>query len=330
MKLPHRRRFLHLAAGTAAVPLVSRIARAQSYPTRPITMIVPYPAGGGADATGRILGESMRVSLGQPIVIENVTGAGGSIGIGRAARAAHDGYTLTLGAWGAMVANGVAYKLPYDLLTDFEPIAALTTQPHLIVAKKTMAADDLKGLIAWLKANPGKASAGTNGVGTPQHVAAIFFQSKTGTRFGFVPYRGGAPALQDLLAGQIDLIFAAAADAVALVRGGGIRAYAVMAKNRIAAAPDIPTVDEAGMPEVYMSSWRGFWAPARTPKGVIAKLNTAAIKALADPTVRTRLADLGQEIFPPDQQTPEALGAFHRLEIEKWWPILKAANIRGE
>src|SRR6516162_7798486 len=294
MKLP-RRNFLHLAAGAVAMPAVPRVAGAQSYPTRPITMIVTAPAGGGADAVGRILGESMRVSLGQPVVIENVSGAGGTIGVGRLARAANDGYTVAYGSWTQFVASGVAYALPYNLLTDFEPIGLLTTQPHLIVAKKAMPADDLKDLIAWLKANPDKASAGTNGVGTPQHVAAIFFQSKTGTRFGFVPYRGGAPALQDLLAGQIDLIFAAAADAVALVRGGGIRAYAVMAKNRIAAAPDIPTVDEAGMPEVYMSTWRGFWAPARTPKGVIAKLNTAAIKALADPTVRTRLADLGQE-----------------------------------
>jgi tripartite-type tricarboxylate transporter receptor subunit TctC len=268
----------------------------------------------------------MRVSLGQPVVIENVAGAGGSIGVGRLARAANDGYTVAFGSWSTFVANGVAYALPYNLLTDFEPVAPLATQPHVIVAKKVMPADDLKDLIAWLKANPGKASAGTNGVGSSQHVAAIYFQSKTGTRFGFVPYRGGAPALQDLLAGQIDLIFGTAADAAA-VRAGSIKAYAVMAKNRIAAAPDIPTVDEAEMPGVYMSNWSGFWAPARTPKGVN---NAAAIEALANPTVRARLAAIGQEIFPPDQQTPEALGAFHKAEIEKWWPILKAANIKGE
>src|SRR6516162_10080739 len=247
-----RRKFLHLAAGAAALPAVSRLARAQAYPTRPITIIVPFPAGGATDAIGRILAERLRASLGQPVVIENVTGAGGSIGVGRVARAANDGYTLILGAWSTFVANGVAYALPYNLLTDFEPVAALTTQPSLIVAKKVMAADDLKGLIAWLKANPDKASAGTNGVGSPQHVTAIYFQSKTGTRFGLVPYRGGAPALQDLLAGQIDLIFATAGDAAALVRGGGIKAYAVMANSRIAAAPDIPTVDEAGMPGLYM------------------------------------------------------------------------------
>jgi len=328
MKIPHRRQFLHLAAGAAALPAISRIALAQSYPTRPITIIVPFPAGAGADAVGRILAEGMRVSLGQPVLIENLTGAGGSIGVGRAARAANDGYTLVLGAWGTFVANAVAYALPYNLLTDFEPIAPIATQPHLIVAKKVMPADDLKGLIAWLKANPDKASAGTNGVGSPQHVAAIYFQSKTGTRFGFVPYRGGAPAFQDLLAGQIDLIFAP--QAASLIRGGSIKVYAVMAQNRIAAAPDLPTVDEGGMPGLYMSNWFGLWAPARTAKDVISKLNTAAIKALADPTVRARLADLGQEIFPPDEQTPEAFAAFHRAEIEKWWPILKAANIKGE
>ena len=326
----HRRKFLHSVAGGTALAAVSGIAGAQFYPTRPITMIVPFPAGAGADAIGRILGESMRVSLDQPIVIENITGAGGSVGTGRVARAANDGYTVALGTWGTFVANAVAYTLSYNLLTDFEPIAPLTTQPILIVAKKVMPADDLKGLIAWLKANPDKATAGTNGVGSSQHVAAIYFQSKTNTRFGLVPYRGGAPALQDLLGGQIDLIFAAAADAAALVRGGNIKAYAVMAKNRIAAAPDIPTVDEAGMPGLYVSGWFGFWAPARTPRDVIAKLNNAATQALADPAVRARLAAIGQDIFPSDQQTPEALGAFHRTEIEKWWPILKAANIKGE
>ena len=325
-----RRQFMYLAASTAALPAASRLASAQTYPTRPIIMIVPYPAGGGADATGRIIAERMRASLGQPVVIENVTGAGGSIGVGRVARAANDGYTFTLGNWDTFVANGVAYALPYNLLTDFEPIAPVAVQPSLIVAKKTMPADDLKGLIAWLKANPDRASAGTNGVGSRQHVAAIYFQSKTGTRFGFVPYRGGAPALQDLMAGQIDLIFASASDAVAPVRGGSIKAYAVMAKNRIAAAPDIPTVDEAETPGVYFSGWLGFWAPARTPKEITAKLNAAAIKALADTAVRAQLAAIGQEIFPPDQQTPEALGAFHKAEIEKWWPILKAANIKGE
>jgi tripartite-type tricarboxylate transporter receptor subunit TctC len=325
-----RRTFLHAVAIGAAVPATCRIVRAQSYPTRPITMIVPFPAGAATDAVGRLIGESMRGSLGQPIVIENVTGANGSIAVGRVARAANDGYTITIGAWSTFVANGVAYALAYNLLTDFEPIAPLTTQPILIVAKKAMPGDGLKGLIAWLKANPDKATAGTNGVGSPQHVAAISFQNKTGTRFGFVPYRGGAPALQDLLAGQIDLIFAPAGDAAGLVRAGSIKAYAVMAQNRIAATPDLPTVDEGGMPGLYMSNWFGLWAPARTAKDVISKLNTAAIKALADPTVRTRLADLGQQVFPPNQQTPEALDAFHKAEIEKWWPILKAANIKGE
>jgi len=215
-------------------------------------------------------------------------------------------------------------------LTDFEPIALVTKQPILIVAKKVTPANDLKGLIAWLKANPDNASAGTNGVGSPQHVAAVYFQSKTDTRFAFVPYRGGAPALQDLVAGQIDLIFAAAADAVEQIRGGSIKAYAVMAKSRLTSAPDIPTVDEAGLSGLYFSSWFGLWAPARTPQDIVAKLNTAVAGALADASVQRRLADLGQEIFSQDQQTPESLGAFHKAEIEKWWPIIKAANIKSE
>ena len=263
-------------------------------------------------------------------MIENVTGANGSIGVGRAARSINDGYTIAFGSWSNFVANAVAYTLPYNLLTDFEPIALLTTHPHVNVAKKIMPADDLKGLIAWLKAYPDKATAGTNGVGSPQHVVAIFFQNKTGTRFGFVPYRGGAPAFQDLLAGQIDLIFAPTGEAAALIRGGSIKVYAVMAQNRIAAAPDLPTVDEGGMPGLYMSTWFGLWAPAHPRKDVVAKLNTAAVEALANPAVRARLAAICQEIFPPDQQTSEALGAFHKAEIEKWWPLLRAMNIKGE
>jgi tripartite-type tricarboxylate transporter receptor subunit TctC len=329
MKLP-RRQFLHLAAGAAALPILPRVARAQTYPTRPITMVVPFPAGGGADAMGRILAEGMRVSLGQPVVIENVTGAGGSIGVGRVARAASDGHTLIFGSWGTFVANGVAYALPYNLLADFEPVALATAQPLLVVAKKATPANDLKGLIAWLKANPDKATAGTNGVGSPQHVAALYFQNKTGTRFAFVPYRGGAPAMQDLVAGQIDLIFTTAADSVEQIRVGNIKAYAVMGKNRLAAAHDIPTADEAGLPEVHFSGWQAIWAPARTPRDIIARLNAAAVEALADATVRTRLAAIGQDIFPRDQQTPEMLGAFHKTEIEKWWPMMKAANIKGE
>jgi tripartite-type tricarboxylate transporter receptor subunit TctC len=324
MKIP-RRKFLHFAATAAVMP---RIALAQSYPARPITMIVPFPAGGGADIVARILAEGMRPALGQPVVIENVGGAGGSIGVARLARAASDGYTFILGTWGTFVASGVARDVPYNLLTDFEPIAPVAVQPSLIVGKKALAVDDLRGLVAWLKANPDKALAGTNGVGSIQHVGGLYFQDRSGTRFGFVPYRGAAPTMQDLLAGQIDLIFAPAADVVEQVRNGNIKAYAVMAKNRIAAAPDVPGVDEAGMPGAYVSGWFGLWAPARTPKDIITKLNAAAIRALAEPSADARLAAIGQDVFPSDQQTPEALGAFHKAEIEKWWPILKAANVK--
>jgi tripartite-type tricarboxylate transporter receptor subunit TctC len=329
MKLP-RRQFLHLAAGAGVLPALLRVARAQTYPSRPITMVVPYPAGGGTDVIGRAIAERMRVSLGQPVVIENVTGAGGSIGVGRVARATGDGYTITLGTWSTFVANGIAYALPYSLLKDLEPIALIATQPHLIVAKKVMPANDLKGLITWLKANPGKASAGTNGVGSAQHVAGIYFQNETDTRFAFVPYRGGASALQDLVGGQIDLMFAAAADAVEQARTDSIKAYAVTGKSRLAAAPDIPTVDEAGLPGFYFSNWFAVFASKGTPKEAIDKLNSAVVGALADPAVRQRIADLGSESFPREQQTPEALAALHKAEIEKWWPIIKAANINGE
>ena len=329
MKLP-RRTFLHLAAGAAALPAVSRIARAQSYPSRPITIIVPFVPGGATDLIGRLLAERMRVSLGQPVIIENVSGATGSIGVGRVARAAPDGYTLSIGHWSTHVINGAIYPLQYDVLGDFEPISLISSNLHVIVARKTLPATNLKELIAWLKANPDKALAGTAGAGSPQHIGGAFFQNATETRFQFVPYRGGAPAMQDLVAGQIDFMIDDPTNALPQIRSGAIKAYAVAAKSRLAQAPDIPTVDEAGLPEFYYSRWHALWAPKGTPKDVIARLNAAVVDALANPAVRSRLADLAQEIYPRAQQSPEALGVFHKAEIEKWWPIIKAANIKAE
>jgi tripartite-type tricarboxylate transporter receptor subunit TctC len=303
-------------------------AHAQVYPSRPITLIVPFPAGGSTDAVARVVAERMRASLGQAVVIENVGGAGGSIGVGRVARATPDGYTLDVGQWDTHVANGATFPLSYDVVKDFEPVALLSSNPFLILAKKALPADDLKALIAWLKANPDKASQAIPTAGS--HVAGILFQKETGTRFAFVPYRGGGPAMQDLVAGQIDLMIIQAAVALPHVRAGAIKAYAVTAGARFAAAPDIPTVDEAGLPGIHMSGWFALFAPKGTPNTVIGKLNAAVVEALADPNVRARLATLGQEIFPREQQTPEALAAYHKAEIEKWWPIIKAANIKGE
>ena len=329
MKLP-RRTFLHLAVGAAALSAISRTATAQAYPTRPITIVVPAAAGGPLDVLARILSEPMRISLGQPLIIENVAGAAGSIGVGRVARAAGDGYMLVLGMWGTHVANAAIYALSYDVVKDFEPVALIGTMPELIVAKKTMPANDLKGLIAWLRANPDKASQGTSGVGSAGHIAGVFFQNVTGTHYQFVPYRGLAPAMQGLLAGQVDMMIDVPTSSLPQVRAGSIKAYAVMDKSRLASAPEIPTVDEAGLPGFYASVWYSLWAPKGTPKEVIAKLNAAAVDALAEGPVRQRLADIGQEIFPREQQTPRALRALQKAEIEKWWPIIKAANIKGE
>jgi len=329
MTLP-RRKFLHLAAGAAVLPIVSRPGLAQAYPSRPITLVVPCAAGGPSDAVGRIMAEGMRGPLGQTITIENVAGAGGSIGAGRVARAAPDGYTILVGLWGTHVVNPVIYTLPYDALTAFEPIALVSTTPHLIAAKQAMPANDLRGLITWLKANPGKATLGHAGAGSPPHVGAVFFQNATGTNFQMVPYRGAGPAMQDLVAGQIDMLIDSPVTVIPQVKAGKIKAYAVAEKSRLASAPEIPTVDEAGLPGFHFSNWFALYAPGGTPQAIVRRLNAATIEALADPTVRTRLAELGQDIFPRDQLTPEALAARQRADNDKWWPIIKAANIKGE
>ena len=272
----------------------------------------------------------MKVVLSQPVVIENVSGANGSTAVGRVARAAADGYTLSLGAWNTHVSNGALYALPYDVLKDFEPVALLASFSSMIVTRKAMPANDLKELVAWLKANPGKASQGSAGVGSMGHLAGVYFQSISGTRLQHVPYRGSAPAMQDLVAGQIDMMIDAPVVILPQLRAGTIRAFAVLAKSRLVQAPDIPTADEAGLPGFHVSNWFGLWAPRGTAKDIVGRLNVAAVSSLADPAVRQKLADLGFEIAPRDQQTPEALAAFQKAEIEKWWPIIKAADIKGD
>ncbi len=328
MKLP-RRQFLHLAVGAAALPALSHIARAQTYPARPITIVVPFAAGGPTDTIGRLLAERLRSSLGQTVLVENATGAGGTIGVARAARAAPDGYTISLGQNGSHVVTGATYSnLPYDLLNDFEPLTLICIAPFVIVARKTMPANDLKELIAWLKANPDKSTMGTAGQGSLGHVCGLIFQDIAGTRLQFVPYRGTAPAMQDLVAGQIDLMISDPVTSMPQVRAGNIKSYGVTADTRLSSAPDIPTVDEAGLHAFHVALWHGLWMPKGTPKAIIAKLNTSVVAALADPAAQAKLAELGQEIYPRARQTPEALGALQRAEIEKWWPIIKAGNIK--
>ena len=312
----------------APVAAVSRIARAQAYPARPITMVVPFPAGGPTDTIGRVVAEGMRASLGQPVVIDNVGGAAGSLATGKVARAVPDGHTIGLGSGTTHVANGAIYSLNYDVVSSFEPVSMLTIQPMVIVAKKTMQADTLQDLIAWLRANPDKASQGTAGAGSTSHLAGIFFQMQTGARYQFVPYRN--TGMQDLMAGLIDLMIDPAANSVPQVRAGTIKAYAVTGRHRSPAAPDVPTVDEAGLPALQITSWHGLWVPKGTPRDIIAKLNGAVVEALADLTVRRRLADLANETVSREQQTPAALAAWQKAEIEKWWPIIKAAGIKAE
>jgi tripartite-type tricarboxylate transporter receptor subunit TctC len=322
-----RRRVLSFAAGAAALPAVSHMAWAQPYPTRPITMIVPFAAGGITDAVARVLAKQIGGSLGQPIIVENVTGADGTIATGRAVRARPDGYTIEFGSMSTHMLNGAFYSLSYDLLNDFAPVALVATTPSFLFARKTLPAKDLNELITWLKTNPNKASAG---IGTPTYrLLTLFFQKETATQFTLVPYRGGAQAVPDLVAGQIDLFFGNP-DMLPLVRAGSIKVYATTSETRLALGPDIPTFREAGVPVPSFSPWWALFAPKGTQKEIIERLNAASVDALADPAARSRLADLGVEIFPREQQTPEALGALQQADAEKWWPIIKGLAIKAE
>jgi tripartite-type tricarboxylate transporter receptor subunit TctC len=313
------------AAGVAMLAGMT-LAAAQEYPSRPVTMVVPFPAGGPLDSVARIMAERMRTALGQAVVIDNVGGASGTVGIGRVIRATPDGYTIVAGGLPTNVLNGAVMPLPYDPL-DIQPIALTIRAPLLVVARKSMPANDLKELIAWLKANPDKASQGTGGIGATSHIAGLFFQKLSGTRFTLVPYRGAGPAMQDLLSEQIDLMIDPASGTLPHARAGKIKAYAVTDDHRLAAAPEIPTAAEAGLPGFEIVNWQGFFAPKGTPAPAVEKLNAAIVETLADPAVRSRLIDLGQEIFPPNQQTPAALGALNKADIEKWWLIIRAAGV---
>jgi tripartite-type tricarboxylate transporter receptor subunit TctC len=325
-----RRRFLRLASGAIAAGSYPGLAFALDYPTRPITLVVPFAAGGATDVLARVLADSMGKSLGQTIIVENVTGAAGTIGVARAARATPDGYTLSIGTLTSHVLTGGLYKLDFDVLTDLTPIAQVAYEPLLICIKNSLPVHNLQELIAWLKANPGKASVGIPGAGSTGNLAGISFQNVTGTTFQFVPYRGDAPAVQDMMAGQIDMMIEPSSNFTAQVLAGTIRAIAVPSKTRLASLPDVPTTDEAGLPGFYASIWFGLWVPKNTPKDVIAKVNAAAVAALADDNVKNRLNKLGQEVATRDLQEPAAFAAFQKSEADKWWPIIKAANIKVE
>jgi tripartite-type tricarboxylate transporter receptor subunit TctC len=295
--------------------------QAQTYPSRPITLIAPTSPGGPPDTIGRILGERMKVTLGQPVIVENVTGAGGSLGVQRVARAAPDGYTVSIGHLNSHVFTGAVYNLSFDLLKDLAPVTLLTAAPMVFVARSGFAPNSVKELIAWMKEHPNGATFGSVGIGGPAKVWATDFQKKIGIEFQFVPYRGAA---------AVDLACVEASNVVAHLNGGKIKPYAVLSPARWPSAPDIPTIDEAGLPGFQMTFWHGLWVPAGTPQDAIAKLDAAAVDALADSTVQARLALIGQDILPRDQQRPEALAAHHKAEIEKWWPIIKAAGVKAE
>ena len=302
-------------------------AQAQNYPSRQITLIVPFPPGGSTDVAARIMAEHMRARLGQPVVIENVGGAGGSIAVGRLARAAPDGYTIDIGQWDTHVGS-IIYKLDYDLQKDFEPIGLISNNPQLMVAKKDLPAGNLKELIAWMKANPDKINYVNQNAAA--NVTGVMFEKLTGQKFRYIPYRGAGPAMTDLVSGQVDLLVVQGAVALPQIRAGKIKAIANLSPQRSVSIPDIPTSDEGGVPGLYMSGWFGFFAPKGTPKDVLAKLNNAMVQALAEPSVRARFAELGLDVAPREQQTPEGLAAFQKAEIDKWWPIIKEAGITAQ
>ncbi|MCC6780377.1 MAG: tripartite tricarboxylate transporter substrate binding protein BugD [Hyphomicrobiales bacterium] len=319
-----------LTCAAALLAALTGVAAAQSYPSRPITMVVPYPPAGPTDTMARIFAERMKTSLGQPVVVENAGGAGGSIGVARVARAAADGYTISFGNVASHVFSSIVFKLQYDVLGDLDPLALMTVSPMWLLARNGLPAKDLRELIAWLKANPDKATAAVIGSGSPGHLCGVYFQNSTGTRFQFVPYRGSAPAMQDMISGQIDLACLEASATRSQVRGGNLRAYAVFARERWPAAPEVPTVDEAGVPGLYIPFWHALWMPKGVPPEAVAKLTGAVVETLADPGVRARLAEMGVEIPPVAQQSPQALRAHHKAELDKWRPIIEQANIKPE
>jgi tripartite-type tricarboxylate transporter receptor subunit TctC len=317
-----------LLAATACLAVLTTSAAAQPYPTRPITAIVPASAGGPTDTIGRIVMARVQQTLGQTIIIENIGGASGTIATGRVVRTDPDGYTLIIGGVNHFVVNGAVYSLTYDLVRDFAPISMLAAGPMLVMSRKSLPAKNLAELIAWLKAKPEGVTFGTGGLASPPHISGLSLEKVTGNKFQFVPFRGSAPAMQQVVGDQLDIIIDQASSALSIAKAGSVRAYAVTAKERLASAPEIPTVDEAGLPGFYVSIWQALWAPKGTPKEIVAKINAAVVEALADPAVQTRLKDIGQELPTREQQSPEGFGAYHRAEVEKWWPIIKAAGIK--
>ncbi|HEX4408767.1 MAG TPA: tripartite tricarboxylate transporter substrate-binding protein [Xanthobacteraceae bacterium] len=322
-----------IIAATVAAGLTFGIAQqaaAGDYPDHPITFIVPLAVGGSTDTLGRIIAQAMSKNLGQPVVVENVSGAAGVVGVTRGERSPPDGYTVQWGMWGTNMANGAIYPLDFSLLTDLEPVALVATQPFFIDGRKDLPANNLKELVAWIKQKEGKVTMGTSGVGSPSHLAGVLMEQLVGINWQMVSYRSAGLAQQDLLAGFTDLQLDTPAVSLPHVKSGALKAFAVTAKERIDVAPDIPTTDEAGLPGFYFSFWHGLWAPKGTPKPIIDRLNAAIVAALQDPETRKRLTDLAQVIYPREQQTPEAFRAFQKAEADKWWPIIKAAGVKAE